>query len=58
VENSRLVNASGETHPRRFALGHWVGKGFSLAGFAKPRTNAFPFRIADDVARDILREIT
>lgn len=57
VHGNRLVDAAGETHPRRFALGHWVGKGFSLAGFARPRSNALPFRVADGLARDILREI-
>jgi hypothetical protein len=58
VENGRLVNGSGRPHPRRFALGHWVGRGFAIAGFARPRTNAMPFRIADNLARDILREIS
>ncbi|RCG31629.1 adenylate cyclase [Sphaerisporangium album] len=58
VENGRLVNASGAAHPRRFALGHWVGHGFAITGFARPGTNAFPFRIADALARDLLTEIT
>ncbi|MEV6985273.1 FAD/NAD(P)-binding protein [Sphaerisporangium sp. NPDC051017] len=58
VQNGRLVNAAGTVHPRRFALGHWVGQGFTIAGFARPHANAFPFRIADALARDLLSEIT
>ncbi|GII64222.1 adenylate cyclase [Sphaerisporangium krabiense] len=57
VDNSRLVDASGQTHPRRFALGHWVGRGFTITGFARPGTNALPFRTADTLARQILTEI-
>ncbi|GII89117.1 adenylate cyclase [Sphaerisporangium siamense] len=58
VENNRLVNASGKPHPRRFALGHWVGRGFTITGFARPSTNALPFRTADALARQILTELT
>ena len=41
----------------RFALGAWVGRGFTIAGFTRPRTNAISFRIADRLARTVLSEI-
>ena len=53
----RLVDAAATVHPRRFALGAWVGRGFTIAGFTRPRTNAISFRIADRLARTVLSEI-
>jgi hypothetical protein len=53
----RLVDATAAVHPRRFALGAWVGRGFTIAGFTRPRTNAISFRIADRLARTVLTEI-
>jgi hypothetical protein len=53
----RVVDAAGTVHPRRFALGAWVGRGFTIAGFTRPRTNAISFRIADHLARTVLNEI-
>jgi hypothetical protein len=53
----RLVDAAATVHPRRFALGAWVGRGFTIAGFTRPRTNAISFRIADRLARTVLTEI-
>ena len=52
----RLVDATGAVHPRRFALGAWVGRGFTIAGFARPGSNAISFRIADRIARTALSE--
>jgi hypothetical protein len=52
----RLVNAAGAVHPRRFALGAWVGRGFTIAGFTRPASNAISFRIADRLARAALSE--
>jgi len=54
----RLVDATGAAHPRRFALGAWVGRGFTVAGFTRPGSNAVSFRIADRLARTVLREVT
>jgi FAD-NAD(P)-binding len=58
VRDGRLVTAAGRTHPRRFALGSWVGRGFAVVGFTRPRTNALPFRLADALARAALKEVT
>jgi uncharacterized NAD(P)/FAD-binding protein YdhS len=52
--DGRLVRADGTTHPRRFAIGAWAGRGFAIAGFTRPRTNALSFRLADALARDVL----
>jgi hypothetical protein len=52
----RLVDATGAVHPRRFALGAWVGRGFTIAGFTRPGSNAISFRTADRIARTALTE--
>ncbi|MFD8493949.1 FAD/NAD(P)-binding protein [Amycolatopsis sp. NPDC059657] len=53
VGDSRLLNASGDAHPRLFAVGpHTSAR--SAAAFTRPRTNALPFRQNDAVAREIL----
>ena len=53
----RLVDAAAAVHARRFALGAWVGRGFTIAGFTRPRSNAISFRIADRLARTVLSEV-
>jgi hypothetical protein len=58
LRDGRLVMAGGEAHPRRFALGAWAGRGFAIAGFTRPQTNALPFRLADAMARAVLEEVT
>ncbi|GAA3386732.1 FAD/NAD(P)-binding protein [Cryptosporangium minutisporangium] len=49
----RIVNRNGEEHPRRFAIG-WYTSSRGAAAFARPRTNAAPFRMADRAARAVL----
>jgi FAD-NAD(P)-binding len=53
----RLVDSAGTVHPRRFALGAWVGRGFTTAGFTRPGSNAISFRMADRLARTVLNEL-
>jgi uncharacterized NAD(P)/FAD-binding protein YdhS len=48
----RLVTASGDVHPRLFAVGFWTA-GAQVAAFARPRTNAPFFRQNDALARDL-----
>jgi uncharacterized NAD(P)/FAD-binding protein YdhS len=50
---NRIVDAAGREHPRRFAIG-WYTSSRGAAAFARPRTNAAPFRMADRVARNVL----
>ncbi len=53
VTDSRLLDAAGQPHPRRFAVGpHTSAR--SAAAFTRPRTNALPFRQNDALAREIL----
>jgi hypothetical protein len=54
----RLVDAGGRPHPRRFALGAWVGRSFGTSGFTRPCTNAAPFRVGDALARAVLHAMT
>ncbi|TQS40605.1 FAD/NAD(P)-binding protein [Cryptosporangium phraense] len=49
----RVIDAAGDEHPRRFAIG-WYTSSRGAAAFARPRTNAAPFRMADQVAREVL----
>ncbi|WP_158884242.1 FAD/NAD(P)-binding protein [Amycolatopsis anabasis] len=54
VDDSRLLDANGNPHPRRFAVGpHTSAR--SAAAFTRPRRNALPLRQNDAVAREILR---
>ena len=53
---SRVIDAAGHEHPRRFAIG-WYTSSRGAAAFARPRTNAAPFRLADRVARSVLTAI-
>jgi hypothetical protein len=55
--DGRLVDADGNTHPRRFALGPHTS--LRVAGaFSRPRTNALGFRENDLVARQILQLVS
>ncbi|GAA4831311.1 FAD/NAD(P)-binding protein [Saccharopolyspora rosea] len=55
-DDAEVVDATGRPHPRRYALGvHTSAR--SAAAFARPRTNAAPFRLNDAVARRILRTL-
>ena len=49
-----LVDAAGRSHARRFALGIHTSRPAS-GTFARPRTNALPFRQNDAVARSVLQ---
>ena len=53
---NRVIDAAGHEHPRRFAIG-WYTSSRGAAAFARPRTNAAPFRLADRVARNVLRAL-
>ncbi|MBK1783180.1 FAD/NAD(P)-binding protein [Prauserella cavernicola] len=53
LSDGRMLDARGEPHPRRFAVGpHTSAR--SGAAFTRPRTNAVPFRQNDAVAREML----
>lgn len=49
----RLIDADGEVHPRRFALGTYTTTR-TAAAFARPGTNAPAFRYNDAAARSVL----
>ena len=49
----RIIDAAGRPHERRFALGIHTSRPAS-GTFARPRTNALPFRQNDAVARAVL----
>jgi hypothetical protein len=57
VRDHHVIDAAGQPHPRRFALGAWVGRGFGTSGFTRPRTNAAPLRTGDALARAVLRAV-
>jgi hypothetical protein len=52
----RLVDARGDAHPRRFALGAPTNRP-AAGAFARPRTNAPSFRQNDAVARAVIGEL-
>ncbi|WP_202919096.1 hypothetical protein [Saccharothrix deserti] len=52
--DSRIVDATGTPHARRFAVGPYTTNK-AYAAFARPNTNAPNFRQSDEVARAILR---
>ncbi|WP_433265059.1 FAD/NAD(P)-binding protein [Actinosynnema sp. CS-041913] len=52
--DSRVVDAAGVPHARRFAVGPYTTDK-AYAAFARPRTNAPSFRQNDQVARAVLR---
>lgn len=53
----RLVNARGDAHPGRFAVGHGVAGGAGSAGFSRPRFDAPAFRVNDALARGVLNHL-
>ncbi|MEU5694134.1 FAD/NAD(P)-binding protein [Actinosynnema sp. NPDC020468] len=53
-EDSRLLDADGRPHTRRFAVGPYTNNK-AYAAFARPRTNAPAFRQNDEVARAVLK---
>lgn len=55
--DSRLLDARGEPHARRFAVGPYTSNR-AYAAFARPNTNAPAFRQNDEVAREVLRFLT
>jgi uncharacterized NAD(P)/FAD-binding protein YdhS len=55
-EDSRVVDASGTAHPRRYAIGPYTTVPFAGA-FSRPGTNAIAFRENDASARAILRQL-
>ncbi|MEV0067086.1 FAD/NAD(P)-binding protein [Amycolatopsis sp. NPDC050768] len=54
ITDSRLVDAAGTPHPRRFAMGVHTSIR-SPGAFTRPRTNAIMFRQNDALARELLR---
>ena len=52
--DSRIVDAAGRPHPRRFAIGPYTTLK-AYAAFARPGTDAPNFRQNDEVAREVLR---
>ncbi|WP_237536191.1 FAD/NAD(P)-binding protein [Streptomyces sp. SID3343] len=53
----RLVDARGDAHPSRFAVGHGVAGGAGSAGFSRPRFDAPSFRVNDALARGVLNHL-
>jgi hypothetical protein len=51
VGDHHVIDGAGRPHPRRFALGAWVGRGLGTSGFTRPRANAAPLRTGDAPAR-------
>jgi uncharacterized NAD(P)/FAD-binding protein YdhS len=54
--DTRVVDAGGGLHERRFAIGPYTNSPF-VGAFSRPRTNAIAFRENDKVARALLREL-
>lgn len=54
--DTRVVDASGALHERRFAIGPYTNSPF-VGAFSRPRTNAISFRENDKVARALLRHL-
>ncbi|MFJ3957999.1 FAD/NAD(P)-binding protein [Arthrobacter sp. NPDC090010] len=50
----RVLTADGEARDRVFAVGPWTSA-WGSAAFARPRSNAAPFRENDALARELLR---
>ena len=51
--DARILDALGEPHPNRFAVGPYTNAPF-VGAFSRPRTNAVAFRENDRVARSVL----
>lgn len=56
AEDARVLDATGNAHPRRWAIGPFTDAAFAGA-FARPGTNALSFRENDRVAQAVLRLI-
>ncbi|WIX80957.1 FAD/NAD(P)-binding protein [Amycolatopsis carbonis] len=54
ITDSRLLDAAGTAHPRRFAMGVHTSIR-SPGAFTRPRTNAIMFRQNDALARELLQ---
>jgi hypothetical protein len=54
--DTRVVDAAGALHERRFAIGPYTNSPF-VGAFSRPRTNAISFRENDKVARALLRHL-
>ncbi|PXA71877.1 FAD/NAD(P)-binding protein [Cryobacterium arcticum] len=54
--DTRVVDANGGLHERRFAIGPYTNSPF-VGAFSRPRTNAISFRENDKVARALLRHL-
>jgi uncharacterized NAD(P)/FAD-binding protein YdhS len=52
-----VIGADGRAHPSRFAIGYFTSVRTGAA-FARPNTNAIPFRRADATARAVLTALT
>lgn len=55
-QDTRVVDAAGVLHERRFAIGPYTNSPF-VGAFSRPRTNAISFRENDKVARALLRHL-
>ncbi|MET0954546.1 MAG: FAD/NAD(P)-binding protein [Cryobacterium sp.] len=54
--DTRVVDAAGALHERRFAIGPYTNSPF-VGAFSRPRTNAISFRENDKVARALLHHL-
>ena len=54
--DSRVIDAAGIPHPRRFAVGAFTNAPF-VGAFSRPGTNAVSFRENDRVARTLLQSL-
>jgi len=54
--DSRVIDAEGRAHPRRFAVGAYTSAPF-VGAFSRPGTDAVSFRENDRVARALLRQL-
>ncbi|WP_406294335.1 FAD/NAD(P)-binding protein [Embleya sp. NBC_00888] len=57
ADDRRVVNARGDAHPGRFAVGHGVSGGAGSAGFSRPRFDAPAFRVNDALVRGVLNHL-
>ena len=54
--DSRIIDAAGRPHPRRWAIGPFTDAPFAGA-FSRPNTNAISFRENDRTARAVMQRI-
>ena len=55
-QDTRVIDANGDVHERRFAIGPYTNSPF-VGAFSRPRTNAISFRENDKVARALLQQL-